>query len=121
MLANLTNGNEGQQNLIIAHPYVLPSIRACLAHTKTAIRQPAVSCILELARTNPKSRREIIDAGIVTTLRRICEWTGSAALTPGGRSAHQSALDGDREIVERARRALDWLEHGGDSVSLDLS
>ncbi|KAJ6617124.1 armadillo-type protein [Mycena sp. CBHHK59/15] len=117
VLANLANGCEAHQDLILAHPQILASLRACLAECKPDIRRPAVSCILELARTNPKRRRALMDAGIVSTLRHICHPAGppgaiASSTSPGGRTFVLTAMDDDRDVIEQARTALDWLEHG---------
>jgi hypothetical protein len=72
-----------------------------------------VACVLELARTNPKKRKEIADAGIVSTLRHICDWTGGVTISPGGRTAaHHGVMEDDKDVIDQARMALDWLEHG---------
>lgn len=115
VLANLANGHESHQDLIMSHPKLLASLRNCLADSKAEARRPAVACVLELVRNNPKRRKDIIDAGIVSTLRHICEWSGGLTMSPGGRSLqhHSSgALEDDRDTIDNARLALDWLEHG---------
>jgi len=76
LLANLINGNESQQNQIASHPNLLTSLRTCLAEGKSDAKKPATSCIRQLAH-NPKGRRAITDAGIISTLRHLCEWSGS--------------------------------------------
>jgi len=119
VLANLANGTETHQNLILSHPQILLSLRSCLADAKVEARRPAVGCVLELARTNPRRRKELIDAGIVSTLRHICEWTGGVSVSPGGRMAH--ILDDDKDVVDKARTALDWLEHGGATVDAEVT
>lgn len=113
VLANLANGHEKHQGLILSHPKVLVALRSCLAECKSEIRRPAIGCIKELVINNPRKHKVIIDAGIVSTLRHISEWSG--ALSPGGRSLqghHSVAMDDDRDILEQARQALDCLEHG---------
>jgi len=70
-------------------------------------------CVLELIRTNPKRRKELVDVGIVSTLKRICEWVGSG---PGSRElghSTESAAE-EKEVVDLARMALDWFERTGD-------
>lgn len=93
----------------MSHPQILESLRTCLAVSKTDIRRPIVGCILQLTRTNPKRRREIVDAGFVSTLRHLCDWSGAAG-SPGGRSP--AVVEDDRDVIDQARLALDWLEHG---------
>lgn len=128
-----------------------------------------MSCILELVTRNPRRKKAMVEAGIVGTLKRLCEWSGhghphgygggsggwggSSFINPspggggggGGRSpgrhsggdgvggagggpgswggsgsmrhlhgsGHSTVgMDEDRFVVQRARVALDWLEHG---------
>lgn len=191
-VANLANGTHDQQDMIMHYPDMLTSLQACLAESTSAVRRPSVSCVLTLAQSNPRRRKEMVDAGIVGTLKRLCEWSGHSAhahghahgsmgmsLSPtsggggghwGGRSparsppsnhvtvpptgvygswagsgsmhhhhhshslahhgpgtgrgqalghaSHQSwssshmALEDDRDVIQRARTALDWLERG---------
>ncbi|KAF5346730.1 hypothetical protein D9756_010404 [Leucocoprinus leucothites] len=195
LLANLINGNEVQQNQIASCTKLLTNLRTCLAEGKTEVKKPATACIYQLAR-NPKGRRAIIDAGIISTLRHLCEWSGTGmspsapssnsvgspvvnlggrGTSPGGRNwgsaagpstvgshgsshshghgfgsghwsgsshalphyphyphsvfnshhaipsayhphsaAHQhgTAMEDDKEVVQNARAALDWLERG---------
>ena len=85
---------------------------------KADIRRPTVSCILELARSNPLSYRELQDAGIVTTLRHMLENHSHVGASPtvhrhiGGR---QMGAEDDTEVQERARQALHWLERSADN------
>jgi len=74
LLANLINGSELQQSQIASHPQLLNNLRTCLAEGKNEIKRPATSCIYQLAR-NSKGRRAIIEAGIISTLRHLCEWS----------------------------------------------
>ena len=108
---------------------------------------------------NPRRKKSITEAGIVSTLKRLCEWSGHVG-TGGGRTSatfissntggvvgrspgrHSGiggvggggpgswgvsgsmrlylqgsgystvGIDEDRFVVQRARVALDWLEHG---------
>jgi hypothetical protein len=92
-----------------------------------------VACILELARGNPRRRKEIIDAGFVGTLRHICEFgshvgaglgggsssnsggngSGTGGIVGmGGRNVVSGMIEDDSRVIDRARVALDWLEHG---------
>ncbi|KAJ8522891.1 hypothetical protein ONZ45_g602 [Pleurotus djamor] len=106
-LKNLFNGSDHHQLTIASHPNVLRSLRQCLAHTKAEIRRPAVDCILEIARSSAANRKEIIDAGIVMTLRHICEWTGGVPVSPsGGRTSLHPVIEDDKFVVELARQAL---------------
>ena len=57
--------------------------------------------MLELIRTNPKRRKELVDVRIVSTLKWICEWVGSG---PGSRElGHpmESAAE-EKEVVDLA-------------------
>lgn len=163
MLANMSNGTFEQQDLILSYPNLLSALQVCLSESKAEVRGPAVSCILELVSKNPRRKKAMTEAGIVTTLKRLCEWSGhggtssssggwgssatfispSTGRSPGrhsgnggggvggaggpgswggsgsmrhmhGSSGHSSTvgIDEDRFIVQRARVALDWLEHG---------
>lgn len=183
LLANLINGSESQQNQIASYPNLLTNLRTCLAEGKLDVKKPATSCIRQLAH-NPKGRRAIIEAGITSTLRHLCEWSGSGIssaslsspisagspvsgiggnMASGGRNwgssassstggghvpgvgwtgtshphhhhpqgiyhthhptpgiyqphsaayQHGTAMEDDREVVQNARAALDWLERG---------
>ncbi|KAF8881879.1 hypothetical protein BD779DRAFT_1675220 [Infundibulicybe gibba] len=71
VLANLINGSEAQQSQIVSHPHVLSALTACL-EAKRDIRRRAVACVLQLAR-NPKGRKEMVEAGMESTLRHICD------------------------------------------------
>ncbi|KAF9530698.1 armadillo-type protein [Crepidotus variabilis] len=179
-LANLSNGTPDQQDLIVKFPQLLPTLQCCLSESNASIRRPAVSCVLTLTKKNPRRRKDMAEAGIVGTLKRICEWSGhaaglphaghhghghsasisglaslhpnppSVALAPGGwaghpswgpgfgswggtgtlhhhyhnttvhqahitghqASSHSMVPDDDRDVVQTARVALDWLESG---------
>lgn len=137
-----------------------------------------MSCILELVTRNPRRRKAMMEAGIVGTLKRLCEWSGhghphgygggggggwggstvvspniggggggggtggGGARSPGrhsgsggvgsgpgswggsgsmrhlhGSGHSNSGMDEDRFVVQSARIALDWLEHGEGYVS----
>ncbi|ESK87533.1 armadillo repeat protein [Moniliophthora roreri MCA 2997] len=185
-LANLSNGSPSQQALILSHPPLLRAIRNVLAESGRGfeggdVRKPAVGAVLALAKgcagvvssagsshgfggdaskviTSARCRKEMSEAGVLGTLKRICESQGgvvgvgigmvhhhphhhptsagskvglghshSYSATPaisGGPStspttpthshlvAHAAPLmDTDKEVVELARSALDWLDH----------
>ena len=76
------------------------------------VRRPAVSCVWELIRANPQRRQEFQDAGITSTLRHMCDRSGAASLSPGGRAGH--VAEDDKKVIEIAREAVDLLDHGGD-------
>lgn len=110
-MANLANGTEAHRDLILSHPQILLSLQSCLADAQVEARRPAVGCVFELARTNLKGRKELIDAGIVSTLRHICERTGGMSVSPGGRMVH---IAGDnKDVLDKAREALEYFEQSG--------
>ena len=162
----MSNGTDEQQDLILSYPNLLSALQVCLSEAKAEVRGPAVSCILELVTRNPRRKKAMTEAGIVGTLKRLCEWSGhghphgyggtsggwggntTTFISPntggiGGRSpgrhsgsggvggggpgswggsgsmrhmhgsGHSTVgIDEDRSVVQRARVALDWLEHG---------
>lgn len=110
-LANLCNGEDDVQEAILSHPSLLKALHSCLAHTSVEVRRPAVSCVLELVRSQPGRRKELSEAGIVGTLRHIVEWSGAAAVSPGGRMMSGAGMpaEDDKEVRRMARQALDGL------------
>lgn len=98
-VANLANGHAQRQALILAHGQLLRSLRSALVDSPPDARCAALSAIIELAWGAPQLR----GAGIESTLRHLVEFGGGG---PGG-SVGGSA---DREVRERARRALDAME-----------
>lgn len=127
LLGNLANSTP-HQRLILSHSRILASLRSCLVDAKVQIRRPAAACILELARGNPgpRSRKELQEAGIDSTLRHICEhygYSGGGGSFGGGGSpiarvgsGFQMGKEDDGEVKEKAREALQWLERGSDMV-----
>ncbi|KAI8989797.1 ARM repeat-containing protein [Trametes punicea] len=111
VLANVAN-SPAHQSSILSHPRILGRLRDCLVDAKVEIRRPAVSCVLELARQNPRSYRELHDAGIDTTLRHMLEHPSHVASSPTLRFAagRQMGAEDDREVQDKARQALHWLE-----------
>ncbi|KAJ7080182.1 armadillo-type protein [Mycena belliarum] len=107
-LANLANGAPAAQAHLLAAPALLRALRGVLAERAPHIRRPAVSAVLELARTSTAGRRALGAAGVGGTLRQMC----SAARVGGGGGARGTAMDDDKDVIEQARTALDWLEHG---------
>lgn len=92
-----------------------------MSDAKVEVRLPAVNCVFQLIRNNPKRIREFHESGIVSTLRHISDRIGAVSLSPGGvgrlHGHHHHGVDDDKEISERARLAVDWLEHAsGDPV-----
>lgn len=126
LLGNLANSYP-HQRLILSHTRILASLRSCLIDAKVEVRRPAAACILELVRGNPgpRSRKELHEAGIDSTLRHICEnygFTGGSSYGGGGSpiarvgSGFQMGMEDDGEVKEKAREALHWLDHGSDVV-----
>lgn len=115
-LANLANGTTKHQEFIISHPQILHSLRTCMSEAKVDVRRPVVSCVLHLIRGNPHRRREFHDAKISSTLRHMCDWSGGVGLSPGGRGHGTGHLvvEDDKVVIDLAREAVDWLDHGAD-------
>lgn len=109
VLANIAN-SPAHQLSILSHPRILKRLRDCLVDAKVQIRRPAVSCVLELARQNPRSYRELHEAGIDTTLRHMLEHTSHVATSPTLRFGRQMGAEDDMEVQDKARQALHWLE-----------
>ncbi|KAH7889193.1 ARM repeat-containing protein [Phlebopus sp. FC_14] len=113
VLGNITNGSRSQQDLIFTHPHVLDAIHACMAEAKSGIRYPLVSCVHNLLLSNPRRRHDLAEAGFVSTLRHMCEWTGgmSVSISPGGaRHHHQINPEDDKDSAVLARRVLDLMD-----------
>ncbi|KAI0373038.1 ARM repeat-containing protein [Pilatotrama ljubarskyi] len=111
VLANVAN-SPAHQKSILAHPRILGRLRDCLVDAKVEIRRPAVSCVLELARQNPRSYRELHETGIDATLRHMLEHTTHVSSSPTLRFAagRQMGAEDDLEVQDKARQALHWLE-----------
>ena len=100
------------QAAILAHERILASLRRCLVDAKADVRRPAVSCVLELVRANPRSHKELHDAGIESTLRRMCDYAAGSPTRLF--SGLQMGAEDDGEVKDKARQALQWLEHSAD-------
>ncbi|CDO73638.1 hypothetical protein BN946_scf185014.g108 [Trametes cinnabarina] len=109
VLANIAN-SPAHQASILSHSRILGRLRDCLVDAKVEIRRPAVSCVLELARQNPRSYRELHEARIDTTLRHMLEHTSHVAASPTLRFGRQMGTEDDMEVQDKARQALHWLE-----------
>ncbi|KAF5357363.1 hypothetical protein D9758_005905 [Tetrapyrgos nigripes] len=70
-LANLSNGTPSQQSSIVSYPSLLPALRQTLAEGNTEIRRPIVGMLVELVKNNHKFRREMIQGGLVGTLKGL--------------------------------------------------
>jgi armadillo repeat-containing protein 8 len=98
-LANLANGHSQRQSLILAHTELLRSLRGALVDAPADARCAALSAIIELAWGAAQLRA----AGIESTLRHLVEFGGCG---PGG----CVSIGVDREVKDRARRALEAME-----------
>ncbi|KAI5990570.1 ARM repeat-containing protein [Pisolithus orientalis] len=76
VLGNIANSARSQQDLMFTHPHILDGIHHCLADARPGTRVPLVGCLLTLLRTNPRRKRDLVEAGFVSTLRHLCERTG---------------------------------------------
>ncbi|KAI9446024.1 ARM repeat-containing protein [Lactarius indigo] len=99
-LANLANGHVQRQALILAHAQLLRSLRNALVDAPADARCAALGAVVELAWGAAQLRA----AGIESTLRHLVEFGGAGG--PGGGVA--GAVE--REVRERARRALEEME-----------
>ncbi|KAK7472436.1 hypothetical protein VKT23_000551 [Stygiomarasmius scandens] len=70
-LANLSNGSSTYQSSIISYPTLLPALRQTLAEGNTEVRRPIIRMILELVKSHPRWRREVINGGLVGTLKGL--------------------------------------------------
>jgi hypothetical protein len=102
-LANLANGHTQRQGLILAHEQLLRSLRGALVDAPPDARCAAVGAIIELALA--WGAAELRAAGIENTLRHLVELGGVGGSAAGGVGAGV-----DREVRERARKALDAME-----------
>lgn len=101
-LANLSNGTSEQQDLLVRYPHLLETLQYCLSEGSASIRRPSVSCVLNLIKKNPRRRKDMLDAGIVATLKRICEWSGHAIGIPHKSyhsHGHSSSISGLSNLV----------------------
>ncbi|KAI9574096.1 ARM repeat-containing protein [Boletus coccyginus] len=133
-LGNLSNGTREQQDIIFTHPPILDLVHSCMADGKSGVRSPLVLCVLNLLTGNPRRRQELIEAGFVSTLRHLCDWTGTGggiavSVSPGGLGSagslgggcagmgagvgtarHQINSEDDRDAAGLARRVLDLMD-----------
>ncbi|KAF8447260.1 armadillo-type protein [Boletus edulis BED1] len=135
-LGNLSNGTREQQDIIFTHPPILDLVHSCMADGKSGIRSPLVQCVFNLLTSNPRRRQELVDAGFVSTLRHLCDWTGTdVSVSPGGLGSagrlgggslgvglgvgvgtgmgtvrHQINSEDDKDAAEWARRVLDLMD-----------
>ncbi|KAF9220191.1 ARM repeat-containing protein [Gyrodon lividus] len=127
LLGNLSNGTRTQQDLVFAHPPILDLMHLCMADAKSGVRTPLVHCVFNLLLSNPRRRHELTEAGFVSTLKHICDWTGTSgvSISPGGMGGgggggggmggvgtmrHQINSEDDKEAAALARRVLDLVD-----------
>ena len=120
MFANIAN-SPAYQRFLLGDARLLSRLRECLVDAKVEIRRPAVSCVLELARSNPLAHRELHEAGIDSTLRHMCEHvhgsavgTSPTSLRLGAGGRHTMGAEDDLEVYDKALQALRWLERSAD-------
>ena len=92
VLANLSNAPHEQQDLLLSTPSLLPAIQKCIEVNKAEVRRPAVSAVHELVKGDPRRRKGLfIDAGVLSTLRRLVEWSGHGPSAGGHSHSHSHA------------------------------
>lgn len=97
VLGNIANGSRSQQDLIFTHPHILGGMYRCLADAHPGTRVPLVGCILSLLQTNQRRKRDLIEAGFISTLRHLCErgsgvGSGTHGVAGSGTSAGSSGV-----------------------------
>lgn len=137
-LCNLTNGTQDHQSHILSNPRILPTLRTLLADSPTIeVRRAAVTSVLELAKTSPWKHAELRERGFQSTLRHLCEGSGSlvsaghghgygvggpmgggVAGGVGGGMIGGGMMSVEREVRDKARMALDWIEHGPEGAGI---
>ncbi|KAI0306232.1 ARM repeat-containing protein [Multifurca ochricompacta] len=113
-LANLANGHAQRQALILAHGQLLRSLRSALVDAPADARCAALGAVIELAWGAAQLRA----AGIESTVRHLVEFGGGGGPGVGGGGGGGGNGGGvgvsggnvDREVRERARRALEAME-----------
>jgi hypothetical protein len=120
LFSHLLNGTEEQQDAILVYPQLLVCLRLCLTSGRADIRRPAVSCMCHIAaNATPARQHEIVDSGLIRSLRQVADW-GTEDLSAWGKTTNmQSILGYDRDSIEQAKRALNQFAeniHGGASM-----
>lgn len=108
----------------MSNPEILPTLRTLLADSPTIeVRRAAVTSVLELAKTSPWKHSELREKGFQSTLRHLCE--GSGSLVPAGHGVGGVGPGGgmigggvEREVRDKARMALEFIEHGPEGAGL---
>jgi armadillo repeat-containing protein 8 len=127
LLAHLANGLPGHQEQILAHACLLDRLRHCLVNCKVGVRRPAITCLLQLAKSRSveQTRRALRNAGVDVVLRQLCELpphSAAASISPGGRPSmgipYATGSEADREVRDKARQTLYWLDRPEDDDEL---
>ncbi|KAI0045366.1 ARM repeat-containing protein [Auriscalpium vulgare] len=111
-LSNLSNGSMEHQEQILTHRRILKAMRTCLVDAPMEVRRAVICAVLQLAANNSWKLQEMHDAGIDSTLRHICDYTGT--MSPSVTSPQAVGLEQD--VKTKAREALHFIEHGADMV-----
>ncbi|KAG2368491.1 armadillo-type protein [Suillus spraguei] len=108
-LANIANGSREEQDFIFAHAHIIHAMHDCMTDAKSNTRCPLISCILTLVQSNVRRKHELTEAGIISTLRHMCDWTAGVSVSMSPRH-HRIHMDEDKEAAKLARSVLDLLE-----------
>jgi armadillo repeat-containing protein 8 len=115
LLANLSNGFPERVGHILAHTRIMNTLRLCLVDVRVEVRRPAVSCVAQLIKSLREGRRirELKELGLESTLRHLCEGPGLELASPRSPRAGVPVMgvETDREVRDKAREALFYLEH----------
>lgn len=76
VLGHIANGTRAQQDLVFKHSHILEGMRHCLADAHPSTRVPLMTCLHGLLQTNPRRQRDLVEAGFLSPLQHLCEWTG---------------------------------------------
>jgi hypothetical protein len=102
-IANLGSGSPEYLSAFLVRPTFAEAIQNSLHHSKVDVRRAATWCVYKLVRRNV---RELLDAGIETTLRNL---TGGP-VSLSGSSELQMGYESDREIAAQVRMTLGIIE-----------
>ncbi|KAI5985363.1 ARM repeat-containing protein [Pisolithus albus] len=110
VLRNVANSSRSQQDHIFTHPHIFDGMHHCLADACPGARVPLVGCLLTLLRTKPRRKRDLIEAGYVSTLRHLCERTGGGTGVGGIGSLTTGTSPDDRDAAVVAKQVLDLMD-----------
>ncbi|KAF7292705.1 hypothetical protein MIND_01168700 [Mycena indigotica] len=112
LLGNLANVNS-MQSLITGNAELLGALRMVLAERNPSIRRPIVAAVLELAKGSTVGRKALVDAGLGGTLQTVTATSRHSSVSgPTSLGIHHSHMEDDRDVIDQAKTALSWLEHG---------